>query len=201
MTLLLNTKMNSSHNKLLELFADLVKIDRFDIDLATKLFEPIVTTKGQILVEENKIAKHLYFINSGFIRVYYLHDGAEVTNHINCPPGFITSLNSFITETKSHEFVECVTNCNLLSITKKDLDTLYQHSQRWAEVGRVIYEQALAYNEQRTKDIITLSADQRYLKLMSQHPDIIQNVPLQYIASFIGIKPESLSRIRKQIIS
>ena len=193
--------MNNSHNKLLELFADLVKTDRFDIDLTTKLFEPIATTKGQVLVEAGRTAKHLYFINSGFIRVYFLHDGTEVTNHINCPPGFITSLNSFITETKSHEFVECVTNCSLLRITKKDLDTLYQHSQKWAEIGRVIYEQSLAYNEQRTKDIITLSARQRYLKLISQHPDIIQNVPLQYIASFIGIKPESLSRIRKQIIS
>lgn len=193
--------MNHPHSKLLELFADLVKIDRFDIDLATKLFEPIETTKGQLLVEAGEIAKHLYFINSGFIRVYYLHDGAEVTNHINCPPGFITSLNSFITETKSHEFVECITNCSLLRITKKELDILYQHSQRWAEVGRVIYQQSLAYNEQRTKDIITLSADQRYLKLMTEHPDIIQHVPLQYIASFIGIKPESLSRIRKQIIS
>ena len=193
--------MNHPHSKLLELFADLVKIDRFDIDLATKLFVPIETAKGQLLVEAGEIAKHLYFINSGFVRVYYLHDGAEVTNHINCPPGFITSLNSFITETKSHEFVACITNCSLLRITKKELDTLYSHSQRWAEIGRVVYEQSLAYNEQRTKDIITLSADQRYLKLMTEHPDIIQHVPLQYIASFIGIKPESLSRIRKQIIS
>lgn len=193
--------MNNAHNKILELFADLAKIDRSDIDLATKLFEPIETTKGEILVEENKVAKYLYFINSGFVRVYYLHDGAEITHHLNCPPGFITSLNSFISATKSQEVVECITDCSLLRIAKEDLDALYQHSQSCAEIGRIIYEQALAYKEQRTKDIMTLSADQRYLKLMTHHPEIIQNVPLHYIASFIGIKPESLSRIRKQLIS
>ena len=194
-------QMHNPHHKLLELFADLAKIDALDIELATKLFEPIETVKGQRLVEENTVAKYLYFINSGFVRVYYYHDGSEITNHLNCPPGFITSFNSFINGEKSNEVVECISNCNLLRISKNDLDTLYKHSTKSAEIGRIIYEQALAYNEQRTKDIITLSADQRYLKLMTQHPDIIQNVPLQYIASFIGIKPESLSRIRKQVIS
>jgi CRP-like cAMP-binding protein len=193
--------MDNPHLKLLELFADMAKIDATDIDLTKKLFEPIETVKGQRLVEENTVAKYLYFINSGFVRVYYLHDGSEITNHLNCPPGFITSLNSFVTGAKSTEVVECITNCSLLRISKQNLDTLYQQSNINAEIGRIVYEQALAYNEQRTKDIITLSADQRYLKLMTQHPDIIQNVPLQYIASFIGIKSESLSRIRKLVIS
>lgn len=63
------------------------------------------------------------------------------------------------------------------------------------------HEQALIYNEERTRDMILFSAEERYLKLMRSYPDILQNVPLQYIASYIGIKPESLSRIRRQITS
>lgn len=193
--------MISPYDKLLVALVEMANIDRFDIELVHKVFEPIEPRKGQVLEEPERVAKYLYFVNSGFVRVYYYRDGTEITSFINCPHGFMTSFNSFITGSKSHEYVECVTDCQLLRITKKDLDTLYQHSQKWAEIGRIIYEKSLAYNEQRTKDIITLSADQRYLKLMSEQPDIIQNVPLQYIASFIGIKPESLSRIRKQIIS
>ncbi|WP_211302029.1 Crp/Fnr family transcriptional regulator [Chitinophaga niastensis] len=193
--------MDNAHAKLLQLVSKLVKTDAHDLNMATRLFEHITTTKGTVLVAHNKRATHLYFINSGFIRNYYLQDGLEVTSHINCPPGFITSFNSFINGTNSPEVVQCITDCDLLRITKKDLDTLYQECPNWGLTGRLIYEQALAYNEQRTKDIMTLTAKQRYLNLLAIHPDIIQHVPLQYIASFIGIKPESLSRIRKQIIS
>lgn len=64
-----------------------------------------------------------------------------------------------------------------------------------------MYEQAIAFNLQRTTDLLTLSAEKRYLKLLAEQPEVIQNVPIQYIASYIGIKPESLSRIRKKIIS
>jgi CRP-like cAMP-binding protein len=193
--------MNNAHTKLLQLISKLVKTDAHDITMATMLFEHITTTKGTVLVDNNKRATHLYFINAGFIRNYYLQDGLEITNHINCPPGFITSFNSFIAGTSSPEVVECITDCDLLRITKKDLDTLYQECPNWGIAGRLIYEQALTYNEQRTKDIMTLTAKQRYLSLLATHPDIVRYVPLQYIASFIGIKPESLSRIRRHIIS
>ncbi len=193
--------MTPVYDKLLTSLVEMANIDRFDIELVQKVFEPIEARKGQVLEQPGRTVKYLYFVNSGFVRVYYFRDGDEVTGFINCPHGFMTSFHSFITGTQSHEFVECITDCSLLRITKKDLDTLYRHSQKWAEIGRVIYEKSLAYNEQRTKDILTLSAEQRYLKLMAEQPDILQNVPLQYIASFIGIKPESLSRIRRQIIS
>jgi hypothetical protein len=88
-----------------------------------------------------------------------------------------------------------------LRITKNNFDILCQKSQKWADFSRIIYEKSVIYNEQRTRDIINLSAEERYLNLLKYNPDIIQNVPLQYIASFIGIKPESLSRIRRKLIS
>jgi len=78
---------------------------------------------------------------------------------------------------------------------------LLRNNQKWAEVGRMVNEQVIVYNEQRTKDMVSLTAEQRYLNIINLRPDLLQNVPLQYIASFIGIKPESLSRIRKKVIS
>ncbi|CAI2768665.1 Crp/Fnr family transcriptional regulator [Flavobacterium collinsii] len=181
------------YKKLLEFIAEKVEIDTSDLSLVEKLFEPVTYSKNNLLEEENKIAKYLYFINSGFIRLFYYQDGIQITSHINCPSGFITSFNSFITKTISHQNLECITTCDLLRISKNDLDLLFQHSPKWAEFGRVIYDESLFYNEQRTKDIITLCAEERYRKLLTNQPEIIQNVPLQYIASFIGIKPESLS--------
>jgi CRP-like cAMP-binding protein len=189
------------YTKLLELVSEIITIDDSDAILVERFFEPVSCGKGEILEKENKIAQYLYFINSGFIRAFYNKNGDQITTHINCPSGFITSFNSFVTGIPAVDNIECLTACEVLRITKSDLDTLCHKSQKWADFARIIYEKSLIYNEQRTNDIIALSAEKRYLKILNDNPAMIQNVPLQYIASFIGIKPESLSRIRKQIIS
>ena len=64
-----------------------------------------------------------------------------------------------------------------------------------------VFQQSITYNEKRSRELSVLNAEQRYLKLMNDYPEIIQNVPIQYIASFLGMKPESLSRIRRKIIN
>lgn len=179
----------------------MVPLTESDRNLIRALFTPGTYPKHTLLVNEGQTARQLYFTQSGFVRVFSQTDGVDITSHLNCPPGFVTSFTSFINQTPSPDYVECVTDAELLGITRPNLDRLYTQSPNLAEFGRLIYEQSLAYNEQRTKDLVTLTAEQRYLKLLKTYPAIVQNVPLQYIASFIGIKPESLSRIRRQIIS
>lgn len=189
------------HSKLLNLIAEHVQMDQPDEGFVTTLFRPLSCEKNTILEKEGKVPEFLYFINSGFVRVFYWEDGKQITTHINCPPGFITSFNSFTSATPASDNVECVTDCELLKITKDDLEWLYQRSTQWALFGKIIYEKSLAYNETRTKEMIGLSAEQRYLKLLAHQPEIIQQVPLQYISSYLGIEPQSLSRIRKKISS
>ncbi|MEG2101603.1 Crp/Fnr family transcriptional regulator [Flavobacterium sp. FlaQc-28] len=189
------------YDRLLNLIREIIKTDENDVVMVQRYFEPSFCDKGQILEIENKPVKYLYFINSGFIRVFYNENGSQITTHINCPSGFITSFNSFINAAVSNDNVECITSCQVLRITKDNFNLLCQNSQKWADFARIIYERSVIYNEQRTKDIINLSAEERYLNLLKHNPDIIQNVPLQYIASFIGIKPESLSRVRRKLIS
>ncbi|WP_202806391.1 Crp/Fnr family transcriptional regulator [Fibrisoma limi] len=179
----------------------LVSLTESDKDLVRTSFKPISGEKQSRLVEVGQIPRCLYFINQGYVRVFALEDGEEMTSHLNCPPGFITAFSSFIRQVPSEDCVECLTHADLLAITRDSLHQLYALSPRLTEFGRIIFEQSVAYNEQRIKELKSLTAEQRYLKLLHEHPDIIQNVPLQYIASFIGIKPESLSRIRRQIIS
>lgn len=193
--------MERSYNKLITVLSDLVALDREDIALVQECFEPVSCPKGHLLLQAGQTARYMYFIDSGFLRLYYLVDGLEVTSQINCPLGFMTPFNSYITQTPSHEYFECITDCDLLRVRKSTLDRMYRNSANCAEAGRLVYEQVIVYNEQRALDMMTLSAELRYLKLMQEYPGIIQNVPLQYIASFIGIKPESLSRIRRKVIS
>lgn len=190
------------HEQLIKDISISHKIQAQDIELCEKLFQPVLMPKNRILEEAEKIPQHLYYIVSGFMRLFYYNDsGDEVTTHINCPHGFFTAFSEFTNQTKSSANVETVTECQLLRITKQDYDTLMSESLLWKDYGMHVLQESIIYNEDRSKSLATLTAEQRYLKLMESQPEIIQNVPLQYIASFLGIKPESLSRIRRNLIN
>ncbi|ANF49144.1 cyclic nucleotide-binding protein [Chryseobacterium glaciei] len=189
------------HDQLSNLISLKVVLTDNDKELCKKYFEPVLFPKNRIIEHEDKIPKYLYFVVSGFMRLFYYNDlGDEVTTHINCPPGFLTSYTNFTSQTKSIENVECITACELLRITKIDLDFLIQNSLAFKDFSIWVFQQSITYNENRSKDLATLTAEQRYKKLTDNYPEIVHNVPLQYIASFLGMNPKSLSRIRKQMI-
>lgn len=189
------------HNTLIQHIAKNIQISDYDLDLCVKYFEPVHFPKKSILEKEGKIPNYLYFVISGFVRLFYNNDkGDEITTHINCPSGFITPYSSFINQTISNENLESITECKLLRIKKSDLDFLIKESSAFKDFSILVFQQSLLYNEKRSSELATLKAEERYVKLMEEHPEIFQNVPMQHIASFLGINPKSLSRIRKQII-
>lgn len=191
--------MSSVHEKIIRLLSEMTIIEDTDRDIIVRSFEPVSYPKRTILGKENSIVKYMYFINSGYLRTYYFRDGIEITNNINCPLGFMTAYTSYASQKPSQEILECITDCDLLRIEKHRLDTLFSQDPKWSEIGRIVNERIALYNEERARRMVSTSARQRYLNLITEHPDYVQNVPVQYIASFIGIKPESLSRIRKAI--
>ena len=191
--------MNTVYLKLIKDISKYIPLNKEDIRTISESFSSITIPKNTMLEVENTSTKYLYFIIDGYVRVFYTKEEEERTTQINCPSGFITSFQSFITNSKAYDNVQTISECNLLRVTKDSLDKLNKNVKDWGIYGEKIYEQALIYNEDRTRDMILLTAEERYLKLMKTQPDIIQNVSLQYIASYIGIKPESLSRIRRQI--
>lgn len=189
------------HENLLKIIRQQLSITDKDTKLCTEYFEAVIFPKNRIIEEEGKIPQYLYFVVSGYMRLFFYNDkGDEITSHINCPPGFITSYFDFINQTKATENVECITECELLRITKDNLDFITSKSEAFKNFSIWVFQQSIAYNENRSKELATLTAEQRYQKLMENYPDIIHNVPLQYIASFLGMNSKSLSRIRKQMI-
>lgn len=190
------------HEELIKEISSRDKIQAEDIELCKKLFQPVLIPRNRILEEAGKVPQHLYYIVSGFMRLFYYNDnGDEVTTHINCPHGFFTAFAEYTNQTKASANVEAVTDCQLLRITRSDYDLLMNESSFWKDYGMYILQESIIYNEERSKELATLTAEQRYLKLLKTQPQIIQNVPLQYIASFLGIKAESLSRIRRNLIN
>lgn len=185
-----------------KIFGKAVSLNEDDKKLSESYFEIIKYSKNSTIEEAYKIPQYLYFINKGFMRLFYYDDnGDEITTHIASPDRFITSFLDFIHQKPTRENLECITDCNLLRIERSKLVELIDKSENFKKFSLIIFEQALAITQIRANDLATLTADLRYRKLIEQQPELVQNVPLQYIASYLGIKPESLSRIRRQLIS
>lgn len=190
------------HEKLLQYIGSGHHFSQKEIEMVKEYFEPVSFSKNTVIEAAGKVPDYLYYIVSGYLRLFYMdQNGNEVTTHINCPPGFFTSYSHFISRTVSEHNVECITACELLRIRKKDLDYLVNESQGMKDFSISVFQQSIAYNENRSRELSALNAEERYLKLLKDYPEIIQHVPIQYIASFLGMKPESLSRIRRKIIN
>lgn len=190
------------HDKLLKFIESGYHFNTDEVERLKLYFEPVEFPKNTIIEAEGDIPQYLYYIVSGYLRLFHFDElGNEITTHINCPPGFFTSYFNFINQTKSGENVECITACELLRITKENLDKLTNECPAMKDFSISVFQESITYNENRSKELSTLNAEQRYVKLIKNYPGIIQNVPIQYIASFLGMKPESLSRIRRKLIN
>ncbi len=190
------------HGKLFEVISKTVSLETKGIELCKSYFEPLPMLKNTVVEEQGKIPHYLYFVSSGFMRLFYYDaNGDEQTTYFCSPAGFIASFLCFIHQIKATENIACVTDCEVLRITHADLKKLIDESEPFKKFSLIIFEQAMAASANRANDLATLTAEQRYRKLMEQQPQLIQNIPIQYIASYLGMKPESLSRIRRQINS
>ncbi|MGE4307775.1 Crp/Fnr family transcriptional regulator [Bacteroides sp.] len=187
------------HSKLIDTIADFIPLDSSDIDLVQSLFKCQKVSKGVTLIETGQHSDRAFFINEGYLKYSkIIESGEELIIHLYTPLHFATSLNSFFLGQKSEEDLHTITDCDLLCITHSDLEYLYSTSPKWQSFGRKLMESFLIEKEERIIDQLSLTAQMRYSKLLKCYPEIIQNVPVKYIASYIGIQPESLSRIRKK---
>ena len=156
--------------------------------------------KNEYFVEEGQIANFVAYIRSGYLRIYFNHEGEESTRDISSINSFSTAFASFIAKKPSFEIVRAITNCELLIIHRKDLNTLYKQFPRLQSIGRRIMEEMFVRMQKRMYSLLTQNAEIRYLNLLKEKPDFIQNIPLQYIASYLGITSQSLSRLRRNIV-
>lgn len=194
--------MEHYYNTLFRYIAQMIDLPEQDKQSCRETFKPLWLAKDSLLEEAGKIPVKHNFIVSGFMRKYYIDDkGEEVTVDLNNGPCFFTSYYNFIRQTISNEYLHCITDCELLQITKEDAERTAKTSITQKDYTIRLFQQVQEEDRQRMNDLATLTAEQRYLKLVRQCPDIIKNVPLKYIASYLGIKAESLSRIRREIIS
>lgn len=169
-----------------------------ELEEVSHFFYPKKLKKGQNLCTPGNIATEIGFVLKGVFRVYYLIEGKESTRFLGCENIFITSIPSFTTQKPSIEYVEALEDAELLMLTYEDLQKMCNLSHKWDRLVRYLAE--FSYNEQQNRiySLIALTAQERYEQLTKTRPDFIQRIPQYIIANFLGISPETLSRIRKR---
>lgn len=180
--------------------ARLVPLSPDELDLIDSVFESVMVNKKGYLFQENQVCDFVAFIQKGSIRHYHIKDGVEKTCDISFEAAWVTDFQSFTRETPGKMNLQAMEDSTLLLVRKPNLLKLYAMCSKYETFGRLMAEQVA----QRATDIaMSLSSDkpeERFQKLFINQPDLFQRVPQKYIANFLGISPESLSRIRKRVM-
>lgn len=164
-------------------------------DLRTLLQKNIVA-KGTLLLREGSFCKKIYFLAKGLVRGFYYREGKELTSWFGLENDALTSLSAFIQQKTSKENIEILEDSILYSLTYTQLQELYEKYPEFNRSGRMLIEKYYIELEEHTLSLQFDSATERYQKLLYQQNHLLQRVPLKYIASYLGISQETLSRIR-----
>jgi CRP-like cAMP-binding protein len=162
-------------------------------------FEKRLLPKNEFLVRQGNRCRHLYFLESGALRGYYNLEGKEITHWFGFEKDFVTSFHSFITGEPAVENIQLMEGSILWAISKETLSSLFNQYHEIERLVRIAYEKYYIRLEERFVNAQFKTATERYENLLQQMPHLPERAPLGYIASYLGISQETLSRIRSRI--
>jgi CRP-like cAMP-binding protein len=167
-------------------------------------FECRVTIKrvqqGENLFSAGQVCNHVCFINSGAARMYYVKEHEDVNAYFGFENSFVCDYQSFLTREHSKYFIQALEDCELVMIPYETVHYGYENFHNWNKFGRLITEHFYIQVERRAESFLFKSAEERYIELVQTFPDIFERVPLYHLASYLGIKGPSLSRIRRRVL-
>lgn len=155
--------------------------------------------KKSVLLKQGQVENYLSFIIKGVARVYIPDDEYDVTFGFLFKNEFLSAYDSFLTRTPSEYQTETLINTSLWRISYEDLQDVYKNTNSGNAIGRQMNEDMYLLKSKRELSLLTNTAEERYLNLFKERPELIAQIPLKHIASYIGVTPQALSRIRRRI--
>lgn len=157
--------------------------------------------KKSIFLRLHAIEDHISFIESGVVRLFIPKDDPEkeITFGFSFKDEFVSAYDSFLTQTPSAYQLQALTKTTLLSISYQDLQEVYNNTKIGNFIGRLTAERLFLIKSKREQQLLNLTAEERYIALFEERPELLQLIPLKYISSYIGVTPQALSRIRKRL--
>ena len=175
-------------------------IDNFsdeDLELFFSLLDEFFIQKGDHFLNEGQISHHVAYIQSGLMMHYKIHDGIEIPIDFTPENQWLAYLKSFTTQTPADIAIKALEDTSLLRLSATNMQQLFQLQPKFMGLKNYYTELSFMNYAQHGADLAMLTAKQRYYKFMQGKPDLINRVPQYLIAAYLGIKPQSLSRLRK----
>ncbi|QVY66272.1 Crp/Fnr family transcriptional regulator [Polaribacter sp. Q13] len=179
----------------------IASISQEDWDFFTSKLQPRVIKKKTVFLKLNETENHISFIESGVVRLYIPKENPEkeITFGFSFKNQFISAYDSFLTRKPSAYELQALTETTILSVSYTDLQEIYRKTQIGNLIGRLTAERLFLIKSSREQNLLNLTAEERYLKLFKDRPEILKEIPLKYVSSYIGVTAQALSRIRKRI--
>lgn len=162
-------------------------------------FKVKTMAKNEYLSREGQICNQMYFLNSGMCRSFNLKDGKEVTTNFFFHGSLVNDYSSFIQQQPSTEYFQLLEKAELIYFSYSDMQRMYDKYFNLQKFGRLITEKIFLNFYQRQQDFLLRTPKERYLNLIKRRPKVILNLPQIHVASYLGITPEYLSRLRREL--
>jgi len=176
-----------------------IPLSASDEEVVRRLFHKKVFKKGGHLLGAGNVCRYVTFIETGLVRYYINSDGEERTTYFNKEGEFVCNYASFVPQIPSYVNIQALEDTSIFVISFNDLQAFYREVEYGERFGRLGIEQVFLNAISQIGSFYTDPPELRYSKFLSDFRDIVQRIPQYHIASYVGIKPQSLSRIRKRI--
>ena len=179
----------------------IASISSSDWDFFTSKLQKRIIPKKSVFLKINEIENQISFITSGVVRLFIPKEDLEkeITFGFSFKNQFVSGYDSFLTQTPSAYQLQALSETTLLSISHSDLQLVYSTTQIGNLVGRLTAERLFLIKSKREQNLLNLTAEERYLRLFKERPELLNVIPLKYISSYIGVTAQALSRIRKRL--
>jgi CRP-like cAMP-binding protein len=161
-------------------------------------FEKRIVEKDEMVLQEGKVCRYVYFVESGLLHFYINKAGNTVTKFFTEAPYVFTSQASFNAQKPASENIQAIERSVVWQISYNQANELYK-LKSWTEFARKIIQEVQFFTEEILEELQTETAEFRYQKMLKNDPELLKRIPLKILASYLGIAPQSLSRIRKKL--
>ena len=177
-------------------------ISEQDWDFFTSKLQRRILPKKTVFLKINEIENHISFIESGVVRLFIPKENPEkeITFGFSFKNQFISAYDSFLTQQPSLYQLQTLIETTVLSISYNDLQEVYKKTTIGNLIGRLTAERLFLIKSKREQNLLNLSAEERYIRLFKERPELLKIIPLKYISSYIGVTAQALSRIRKRVL-
>lgn len=170
-----------------------------ELDEIVDRFSVLALKKNQLLLDENQVCPYFCFVESGILQHAIVVQAEEKTTYLALRDSVTSSLNSFLNKIPSRKSIKALVDCQLWVIDLENFKDLLMNNQAFHQFYYNLIERQIMLIDDYRIDLLTLSPEERYKKLLATEPKLLQEVPLHYLASFLGISNRHMSRIRKNI--